>query len=266
MDSADATASGSAASAAFAAAAAAGGGGSAAAVVGFGQGSGGGGIVDLSETDLVNLRRTIYLTIMSSVDFEECAHKLMKLSIPRGAESELCSMLVECCSQERTYMRYYGLLAQRFCMISRTYQDRFEQSFVENYSTIHRLDTNKLRNVAKFFAHLLQSDALPWSCLEAVRLTEADTTSSSRIFLKHLLQEVCEYVGLRKLRDRLLDPLMTECFAGLFPRDSLRNTQFAINFFTSIGQGAISDGLREHYASELARMRALAEASSAGAS
>ena len=35
-------------------------------------------IKDQSNTNLVNLRRTIYLTIMSSIDFEECCHKLMK--------------------------------------------------------------------------------------------------------------------------------------------------------------------------------------------
>ena len=29
--------------------------------------------------------------------------------------------------------------------------------------TIHRLETNKLRNVAKFFAHLLFTDAIPWT-------------------------------------------------------------------------------------------------------
>lgn len=36
-------------------------------------------IKDQSNTNLVNLRRTIYLTIMSSIDFEECCHKLMKV-------------------------------------------------------------------------------------------------------------------------------------------------------------------------------------------
>jgi pre-mRNA-splicing factor CWC22 len=39
-------------------------------------------IKDQSNTDLVNLRRTIYLTIMSSIDFEECCHKLMKVISP----------------------------------------------------------------------------------------------------------------------------------------------------------------------------------------
>lgn len=223
-------------------------------VIGFGQGSSGSDIVDLSETDLVNLRRTIYLTIMSSVDYEECAHKLMKLSIPRGAEGELCNMLVECCSQERTFMRYYGLLAQRFCMISQTYQALFEKSFEENYTTIHRLDTNKLRNVAKFFAHLLHSDALPWTVFESIKLTEETTTSSGRIFIKVVFQELSEYMGLRKLRDRMFDPFMDEPFSGLFPKDSLKNTRFSINFFTSIGLGALTDLMREYLAEEQAAL------------
>ena len=38
-------------------------------------------IQDQSNTNLVNLRKTIYLTIMSSIDFEECCHKLMKVRL-----------------------------------------------------------------------------------------------------------------------------------------------------------------------------------------
>jgi len=41
-------------------------------------------IQDQSNTNLVNLRRTIYLTIMSSIDFEECCHKLMKVCLVCG--------------------------------------------------------------------------------------------------------------------------------------------------------------------------------------
>ena len=165
----------------------------------------GGPIQDLTETDLVNLRRTIYLTIMSSVGFEECAHKLMKLDIRPGLEMELCNMLIECCSQERTYLRYYGLLGQRFCVTTRAWQDAFDKAFEEQYAMIHRLETNKLRNVAKFFAHLLHTDSLPWTCLEYVRLNEEETTSSSRIFIKILMQDLAENLGLPTLRDRFDD-------------------------------------------------------------
>lgn len=107
-------------------------------------------------------------------------------------------MLLECCSQERTYLRYYGLLGQRFCMINRIHQENFEKCFVQQYSMIHRLETNKLRNVAKFFAHLLGTDALPWHVLAYIRLTEEDTTSSSRIFIKILFQ-VLLYINLKYL-------------------------------------------------------------------
>lgn len=57
---------------------------------------------DETVTNLVNLRRMIYLTIMLIVDFEEAGHKLLKIKLGPGQEMELCIMLSECCCQERT--------------------------------------------------------------------------------------------------------------------------------------------------------------------
>jgi hypothetical protein len=145
--------------------------------------------------------------------------------------------------KQPSYVRYYGLLGARFCMLRREYQSRFEEAFQQQYAIIHRwvsggcavralcaacvflvrvqcvcmragrglqhtrlptnrpthhqippprtnqrLETNKLRNVAKLFAHLMAQDAVSWGVLGCVRLTEDDTTSSSRIFLKYLFQ------------------------------------------------------------------------------
>jgi pre-mRNA-splicing factor CWC22 len=59
---------------------------------------------------------------MSSAAVDECAHKLMKLKLRTGQESEVATMIIECCAQERTYLRFYGLLAERFCLIDRAYQ------------------------------------------------------------------------------------------------------------------------------------------------
>lgn len=47
---------------------------------------------------------------------------------------------------------YYGHLSQRFCNINRMYQELFEECFRKQYGLIHRLETNKLRNVARLFA------------------------------------------------------------------------------------------------------------------
>ncbi|RWR91041.1 pre-mRNA-splicing factor CWC22 [Cinnamomum micranthum f. kanehirae] len=159
---------------------------------------------------------------------------------------ELCIILLECCSQERTYLRYYGLFGQRFCMINKVYQENFETCFVNQYSMIHHLETNKLRNVAKFFANLLGTDALPWHVLPYIRLTEEGTTSSSCIFIKILFQELSEHLGIRLLDERLNDPAMQDSFESIFPKDNSKNTRFSINFFTSIGLGGITESLREY--------------------
>ena len=50
--------------------------------------------MDMTENDLINLRRTIYLVIMSCIDFEECCHKLLKLNLRPGQEFELCNMIL----------------------------------------------------------------------------------------------------------------------------------------------------------------------------
>lgn len=57
---------------------------------------------------------------------------------------------------------------------------------MKQYVTVHRLEINKLRNAAKFFGHLLYTDSIEWTCLASIRLTEEDTTASSRIFIKIL--------------------------------------------------------------------------------
>ncbi|KAG2272431.1 hypothetical protein Bca4012_085597 [Brassica carinata] len=202
-------------------------------------------IQDHTETDLVSLRRTIYQTIMTSVNFEEAGHKLLEIRLEPGQEMELCVMILECCAEEKTYRPFYGYLAQRFCLRSKTYRECFENLFVQQYATVHRLETNKLRSAAMFFAHVLATDALPWRVIGNVWLTEEDTTSSSRIFLKILFQELSEQMGMRALNEKLQDPTMEETFESIFPKDHLKNMRFSINFFTSIGLGGLTERLRQ---------------------
>ena len=61
-----------------------------------------------------------------------------------------------------------------------------------------------------------------------------------------LMQELSEHLGIRLLNERLNDPTMQESLESIFPKDNPRNTRFAINFFTSIGLGGITENLREY--------------------
>jgi len=201
---------------------------------------------DKSSNDILNLRRAIYLTIVSSLDFEEAGHKLLKLSIAPDKETELVTMVMECCSQERTYHKYFGLIAQRFCLLKKSYKDMFEECFVKQFNLVHRLETNKLRNLAKFFAHLLGTNAISWEVLKCIHLTIKDTTSSSRIFIKILFQELTEILSLKILNARIHHSKHTQWYDHIFLRDNVSNIRFSINFFTSIGLGGLTDEMREY--------------------
>lgn len=203
-------------------------------------------IKDQSNADLVKLRRTIYLTIMSSADPEEAVHKLMKINLPAGQEPELPSMIVECCSQEKTYTKFFGLIGERFSKINRLWCDLFEQAFAKYYETIHRYENNKLRNIAMLFGHMFASDALGWHCLSVIHLNEDETTSSSRIFIKILFQNIAEEIGMPKLKARMTDEMLRPNLEGIFPKDNARNIRFSINYFTSIGMGALTEEMREY--------------------
>ncbi|XP_027183763.1 pre-mRNA-splicing factor CWC22 homolog [Coffea eugenioides] len=207
-------------------------------------------IEDKTETDVENLKKTIFLTMMSGNDFEDAGHKLLAIPLRRNQEMVICKMLLDCCSHQKTYNRYFTLLAQQLCLLKEVYRDNFENCFLLQYSIVDSLKTHKLHNVAKFFAHLLSSDSLTWHILGCIRLTEentAATTSSSGMFIKILFQELAKELGVPLLKKRLNDPTLQGSLDSIFPKNNnTRNLRFSINFFTSIGIGGLTDNLREN--------------------
>lgn len=221
-------------------------------------------VKDQTNADLVNLRRTIYLTIKSSGGFEECVHKLMRINLPHGQENELTSMIVECASQERTYEKFYGMIGERFCKLNRMWTDLFEEAFAHYYETIHRFETNRLRIIAQFFAHLLASDGIGWHVFQVVKMTEEDTTSSSRIFVKILFEELLASLGQKKVVERFKDPMLEDSLTGIFPTDAddQSKTRFSINFFTAIGMGVLTENMRDWLKNSAPKPKPLPEAES----
>lgn len=130
-------------------------------------------------------------------------------------------MILDCCQEEKNYLRFYGLLAQWLTTQRPEYVTCFELCFTDSYKTIHNLETNKLWNAAKFYAHLLQADAISWTVLKCIRLTVDDTTSNMRIFIKILLTELFEHMGIKDLCEWMSSPDLQESLKGIFPKDSV---------------------------------------------
>lgn len=82
--------------------------------------------------------------------------------------------------------------------------------------------------------------------LSVIHLNEEETTSSSRIFIKILFQDLAEALGMKTFQARLKDEILRPAFEGIFPMDEPRNTRFAINYFTSIGMGGLTEEMRIH--------------------
>jgi len=201
-------------------------------------------IQDMTGTNERNLRRKIYLIIKSSLQSEEMVHKVLKM-VP-DEEKTVSEMVVECCSHERTYDKRFGLMAERLCKLRQEYEDCFDELFPRWYEKVHHLETNKIYNIAIFFAHLLASDALDWSVLEFVTLSAEETNPSKRIFLKHIFHELSSWLTT-DLRKRFEDPAYGTAFDKIFPLDmsNPKNTRFSINFFTSIGLGGLTERMRK---------------------
>ena len=55
-----------------------------------------------------------------------------------------------------------------------------------------------------------------------------------------------ENLGLKQFSKKILeDENIVPYLGGLFPKTNVDNARFAVNFFTSIGLGALTEDLRE---------------------
>ena len=160
-------------------------------------------------------------------------------------------MIIKACSQEKTYSKYYGVIGEKLIAKNHFWHDTFVSLFKHYYDTIDNFETNALRNLGKFFGHLLASDRFALDkALNEVKLTEDDTNPAKRILLKFIFQEMIEELGIKEVKARMINDSYVKPFInGIFPvvnstwknADDLR---FSINFFTAIGLGALTEEMR----------------------
>ncbi|KAK5064471.1 hypothetical protein LTR84_000304 [Exophiala bonariae] len=80
--------------------------------------------IDLSELARVygmntSVRRSIFITLLSSLDSVDAHTRLLKLRLKRSQEHEIPHVLLRCAAGEDPYNPYYALVAKRLCMQTR---------------------------------------------------------------------------------------------------------------------------------------------------
>lgn len=74
-------------------------------------------LVQLAREQRMNtdVRRSIFVTIMSAEDYTDAHNRLLKLRLKRKQEPEIPRVLVHCCGNETSYNPYYTLIARKLC-------------------------------------------------------------------------------------------------------------------------------------------------------
>jgi hypothetical protein len=79
-------------------------------------------LVQLAREQRMNtdIRRAIFISIMSATDFKDAQIRLNKLNLKRSQETEIPRVIVHCAGSEKTYNPYYTVLARKVCADHKT--------------------------------------------------------------------------------------------------------------------------------------------------
>jgi nucleolar MIF4G domain-containing protein 1 len=79
-------------------------------------------LVQLAREQRMNtdVRRAIFISIMSASDFKDAQIRLTKLNLKRSQEAEIPRVIVHCAGSEKTYNPYYTVLARKVCADHKT--------------------------------------------------------------------------------------------------------------------------------------------------
>lgn len=154
--------------------------------------------LDLEEDDDVDLlqlareqrmntdvRRAIFITIMSATDYKDAHMRLLKLNLKKSQEAEIPRIIVHCAGCEKTYNPYYTFLARKFCgdhkprksfqfalwdvfksLGEKGADDGGSDDDDEDDSGDVDLSLRKLVNLGKLYGTLIANDCLSIACLK----------------------------------------------------------------------------------------------------
>lgn len=131
-----------------------------------------------------DVRRSIFITIMSSSDYEDAYARLMKLRLNKHRQKEMAYVLMQCVGCEKQYNPYYALVARRICgdkRIKFAFQDSLwkflrrlgESPFGEDADDEDEdetIDARRILSVAKMFGFLIANGAIGLSVLKCISL------------------------------------------------------------------------------------------------
>lgn len=171
--------------------------------------------MELARSQRMNtdIRRAIFISIMSSADYIEAFTKLDKLRLNRSQEREMPKILLHCVSIEKVYNPYYGLLASKLCSthgMRKTLQfcfwdlihelegedgddDDYFKRLSNDLAEDEDFQMQRLVSLGKFFGVLIADGSLPLHSLKAINFLAM--TSDMSLFIEVLMISFFDTLG-----------------------------------------------------------------------
>ncbi|MCJ1282797.1 suppressor of glycerol defect [Xylographa opegraphella] len=135
-----------------------------------------------------DIRRSIFITIMSATDYRDAHLRLLKLRLKKSQELEIPKVLIHCAGAEAIYNPYYTLIARLLCS-DRKLKMAFQFSLWDLFKKMgedededddddeerENLDTRTIVNLAKMFGALVADGGLTIGILKNLNLVYLKT-------------------------------------------------------------------------------------------
>jgi nucleolar MIF4G domain-containing protein 1 len=169
-------------------------------------------LVKLAREQRMNtdIRRAIFITIMSASDYQDAYLRLMKLKLKKVQELEIPKVIIHCSSAEKYYNPYYTLIAKKLCadrklrmafqfnlwdLFKRLGEANDNDNMLEDNDDVELLDTRQLVNRAKMFGLLIVEDGVSLGVLKNLNLRYLQP--KTKMFVEVLLVMVLLHTQLQ---------------------------------------------------------------------
>ncbi|KAL1865247.1 hypothetical protein VTK73DRAFT_5430 [Phialemonium thermophilum] len=152
-------------------------------------------LAELAREQMMNtdVRRAIFVAILSATDYEDAYIRVMKLRLNKDRQREIPNVILQCAGAEQQYNPYYTLIAKRLCADRKmrwTFQDclwklfkRMGESIFgdepDNVEEDEAIEMRRLANIARMYGTLIREGALGLNVLKCLNMPYLQTRTRS---------------------------------------------------------------------------------------
>ncbi|OJD32656.1 nuclear protein [Diplodia corticola] len=173
-----------------------------------------------------DIRRSIFISIMSASDFKDAHLRLMKLRLKKTQELEIPRVLIRCAGAEQSYNPYYTLIAKRLCSdkpLKKAFQfslwdlfkrmgekDEMDDADFDEEDGEEGLTTRSIVNLAKMFGTLIAEGGLSIAVLKTLNFgfLQPKTEAFVEVLLSTAILRSQKKTADQRNEEALLDVVM----------------------------------------------------------